>query len=154
MFSVWEEEPEIATRCTAWVFRSSIPIRANIFYFSTDRLRGPPALSVPWVAAFLLWGKAACAVVNHPLQLLPKVRMSQTLCTFISLGAFLTWAGGNFIFFIVGENVEILDLVIIQNVVMWVLVTCVEVEMEIERKRRQRVRGNTDVCLRDLLKLL
>jgi len=41
-----------------------------------------------------------------------------------------------------------------QNVVRCVLVTCVEGEREMERKRRQRVRRNTDMCLRDSLKLL
>jgi hypothetical protein len=66
----------------------------------------------------------------------------------------MTWAGENFTFFIVGENVEVWDVVIMQNVVRWVLVACVEGEREMERKRRQRVRRNTDMCLRDLLKLL
>lgn len=41
-----------------------------------------------------------------------------------------------------------------QNVVRWVLVTCVEGEREMERKRRQGMRRNTDMCLRDSLKLL
>lgn len=46
------------------------------------------------------------------------------------------------------------DVVRMQNVLRLVLVTCVEGEREVERKRRQRVTGNTDICLRDLLKLL
>jgi hypothetical protein len=41
-----------------------------------------------------------------------------------------------------------------QNAVRWVLVNCVEGDREMERNRRQRVKGNTDMCLRDLLKLL
>ena len=49
---------------------------------------------------------------------------------------------------------EVQDVVHMRNVVRWVLVTCVESERETERKRRQRVRRNTDMCLRDLLKLL
>ena len=78
-FFLWEEEPEIATRCTAWVFRSSIPIRVKIFYFSADRLQGSPSLPFQWVPAFLLGGKVAGAEANHPLQLVPNVRMSQAL---------------------------------------------------------------------------
>jgi len=65
----------------------------------------------------------------------------------------MTWAGENFTLFIVGENVEVRD-VCIQNVVRFGLVTCVEGERAVERERRQRVRRNTNMCLRDLPKLL
>lgn len=89
-FFLWEEEPEIATRCTVWVFRCSIPIRVKFLYFSAKRLRSPPSLPVQWVPAFLLGGKAAAAEVNPPTPPISAERKNESSCTFTSLRAVLT----------------------------------------------------------------
>ena len=49
---------------------------------------------------------------------------------------------------------DVWGVVLMQNVVSLILVTCVEGQREMERKSGERVRRNTEMCLRDLLKLL
>jgi hypothetical protein len=48
----------------------------------------------------------------------------------------MSWVGKTLLLFIVGRNVDVWDVVLMQNVVSFVLVTCVEGEREMERKKR------------------